>query len=58
MNYVIIGLGNRFPPDQHQAITWTFVGLVSTWPSGTNFIEILFKNKKQISSFKKMHFKM
>ena len=39
-----------------QAIIWTNAGILSIWPLGTNFSEMLIKI--QIFSFQKMHVKM
>ena len=52
----IIGSYNGLSPGRHQAIIWTYAGILLTGPSGTNFIEIVIGI--QTFSFKKMHLKM
>ena len=50
----IIGSDNGLSPERRQAIIWTNAGLLSIWPLGTNFSEIL--SEIHTFSFKKMHF--
>ena len=45
-NLTIIGSCNGLSPDQHQAITFTSVALLSIEPFGTNFSGILFEIQK------------
>ena len=52
----IIGSDNGLLPGRHQAITWTNVGILLTWPLGTNYSEMLIEI--HIFSFKKIHLKM
>ena len=52
----IIGSDKGLSPGRHQAIIWTNDGILSIWPWGANFSEML--TKIQTSSFNKMHLKM
>ena len=52
----IIGPDNGLSPGRRQAIIWTIAGILSTWPLGTNFSDILIGI--QTFSFKKMHLKI
>ena len=55
VNYAIIGSDNGLSPVRWQPIIWTHDGLLSIWPKGTYFIEILLEIQK--FSFKKMYLK-
>ena len=55
VNYAIIGSDNGLSPVWWQPIIWTHDGLLSIWPKGTYFIEILLEIQK--FSFKKMYLK-
>ena len=52
----IIGSDNDLSLGRRQAIIWTNAGLLSIWPLGTNFIEILIEI--YTFSFRNMHLKM
>ena len=52
----IICSDNGLSPGQHQAITWTNVGILLIGPLGTNFSEMLIEIRT--FSFKKIHLKM
>ena len=52
-NLTTSGSDNGLLPEQHQAIIWTNVGILSIGPLGTNFSEILIEI--DTFSFKKMH---
>ena len=52
----IIGSDNGLSPGRRQAIIWTNAGILSIWPLGTHFNEILIDI--YIFSLKKMHMKM
>ena len=52
----IIGADNGLLPDRHQAIIWTYGGLLLIGPLGTNFSEILIEILT--FSFKKMRLKV
>ena len=56
VNQVSIGWDNGLSPIQHQAIIWTYAGMLLIAPLGTNFSEILIEI--QTFSRKKMHLKM
>ena len=56
VNRVRIGWDNGLSPIWRQAIVWTNAGLLSIWPLGTNFGEILIK--MQNFSFMKMNMKI
>ena len=51
-----IGSDNDLSPGRCQAIIWTYVGILSTEPLGTNFHEMLIET--HTFSFKKIHLKM
>ena len=55
-NLTIIDSDNGLSPCRCQAIIWTNAGILSIWPFGTNFSEILIEIL--ISSSKKMHLKV
>ena len=52
----IIGSGNGLSPGRRRASIWTSAGILSTWPSGTNFIEMSIEI--HTFSLKKMHLKL
>ena len=54
-NLTIIGSDNGLSPGRRQAIIWTYDGILSIGPLGTNFSEILIGT--QTFSFKKIGFK-
>ena len=56
INPTIFGSDNGLSPGQRQAIFWTNTGILSIWPLGTNFSEMLIKI--YTFSFMKMHMKM
>ena len=55
-NLTITGLDNGLSPGRHQAIIWTNDGILSIWPLGTNFNEVLIAI--HTLSFKEMHLKI
>ena len=52
----IIGSDNGLSPGRCHTIIWTNAGILSIWPLGTNFSEILIEI--HTFSFRKIHFKM